>query len=66
MFFKYTKGDNCDFHVDNPELAIRDLRERLNPTEGLEKHARSLIEEAVGSWTTHWYDSYQFYVTGVF
>lgn len=54
------------YHIDNPELAIRNLRERLNPTNRLEKHVESLIEEAVGSWTTHWYDSYQFYITGVF
>ncbi|KAK8802645.1 hypothetical protein WA171_006321 [Blastocystis sp. BT1] len=42
------------------------LIQRLSPVGSAEECAKKLIEQAIGSWTTHWYDCFQFYVTGIF
>ena len=52
--------------VDNTEGTLRSLYNRLNPSTDLEKYVKELVERSIGSWTTHWYDSFQFYMAGVF
>ena len=52
--------------VDDAEGSLHSLYNRLNPSTDLEKHVKELIERAIGSWTTHWYDNFQFYMAGVF
>ena len=52
--------------IDDPQGALLALIQRLSPVGSAEDCAKKLIEQAIGSWTTHWYDCFQFYVTGIF
>ena len=53
-------------HTDDPQRTIQLLTQRLNPQIQTDQFVQQLIQQALGSWTTHLYDSFQFYLTGIY
>ncbi|KAK8816635.1 hypothetical protein WA538_002496, partial [Blastocystis sp. DL] len=49
---------------NDPQQTIQQLTLRLNPQIQTDRFVQQLIQQAFGSWTTHLYDSFQFYLTG--
>lgn len=52
--------------LDDAQKAVRLLEERLSPSQSSGEHVKMLIQQSIGSWRTHWYDTFQFYSTGIF
>ena len=52
--------------LDDPQQTIQQLTLRLNPQIQTDRFVQQLIQQAFGSWTTHLYDSFQFYLTGIY
>lgn len=52
--------------LDDPQKAILALQQRLEVRQSYSEFTKSLIQQSIGSWTTHWYDQFQFYMTGIF
>lgn len=53
------------YSVDDIQSTILALNQRLSPQKSSKETVTSLIQQSIGSWTTHWYDQFQFYMTGI-
>ena len=51
---------------NDPQKTILALSQRLEIRESPSAFTKELIRQSIGSWTTHWYDQFQFYMTGIF
>ena len=68
MYCGYGKKLECFKSGDD---TLSKLRERFKPKKNMKKRdylalVDSLIQEALSSWTTKWYDKYQYYFEGIF
>lgn len=54
------------YQLDDPQKTILALSQRLEIRESPSAFTKELIRQSIGSWTTHWYDQFQFYMTGIF
>ena len=65
LFFKYVSIFEL-LALDDPQKAILALQQRLEVQQPYSEFTKNLIQQSIGSWTTHWYDQFQFYMTGIF
>ena len=68
MYCGYGKNMEC---FENGEDTLKDLKERFKPKEKMKKKdylklVDNLIQSALQSWRTKWYDKYQYYFQGIF
>ena len=68
MFCGYGKNLDC---FEKGEETLSSLRERFVPKKGMKKKdyielVDNLIQQALSSWRTKWYDKYQYYFQGIF
>lgn len=68
MYCGYGKNMEC---FENEEDTLKDLKERFKPKEKMKKKdylklVDDLIQSALQSWRTKWYDKYQYYFQGIF
>ena len=68
MYCGYGKKLEC---FKNGDLTLTKLKERFKPKNNMKKRdylalVDSLIEEALSSWSTKWYDKYQYFFEGIF
>lgn len=68
MYCGYGKNMEC---FKDGEKTISDLKRRFKPKENMSKKeyielVDTLIQKALGSWRTKWYDKYQYYFQGIF
>ena len=68
MYCGYGKKLEC---FKNGDLTLTKLKERFKPKNNMKKRdylalVDSLIQEALSSWRTKWYDKYQYFFEGIF
>ena len=68
MYCGYGKNMEC---FENGEETLKALKERFKPKEKMKKKdylklVDELIQSALSSWRTKWYDKYQYYFQGIF
>ena len=68
MYCGYGKELKC---FEGGEDTLKMLRQRFKPKENMKKRdylelVDNLIQQAMSSWSTKWYDKYQYYFQGIF